>query len=357
MATLLDSEINDLVVGTLQELDAPNFTQIAQTLQDYSFFNTILREDKVQFRGGASGFKTRIMVTTTGQAVMTGLYDTDQVNVGETLKEITVPWRRTKVPYAYERREILEQAGDGKLTDLLTLRRTDALISLAELFEAQHWSKPVDSTNETDAFGVPYWIVKWPTGTTTPGFTGSDAAGFTSGPGGLSSATYTNWKNYAGQYLAVSKTDLISKWRTAFRKTKFRSPIGVESFRNGVGARYKHYMNETTLNAIELVAENQNENLGPDIASMDGVTTFKGGALIYVSYLDADTGNPVYSINSDTFYPFVLDGDYLRETEPDKAPNQHNVWQVWIDTSWNEVCINRRCNSVLSYKSSTDTTT
>lgn len=357
MPTLLDSEINDLVVGTLKQLDAPNFTQIAQTLQDYSFFNTILREDKVTFRGGAGGFLTRVMVGLTNQATMTGLYDTDAVNVGESLKEITVPWRRTKVPYAYERREILEQAGDGKLTDLLTVRRTDALISLAELLETQHWSKPADSTDELNAFGVPYWIVKWPTGTTTPGFTGSDAAGFTAGPGGLASATYTAWKNYAGQYLAVSKTDLISKMRTAYRKVGFKSPIGVESFRNGVGARYRLYVNEATLNAIELVAENQNENLGPDIASMDGMTTFKGNPFIYVPKLDADTSNPVYMINSDTFYPFVLDGDYLRESEPEKLPYQHNVWNVWVDLSWNEVCINRRANAVLSLTSATGTST
>lgn len=346
MPTLLDSEINDLVVGTLKQLDAPNFTQIAQTLQDYSFFNTILRRDKVQFRGGAGGFLTRVMVATTNQATMTGLYDTDSVNVGEHLKEITVPWRRTKVPYAYERREILEQAGDGKLTDLLTVRRADALISLAKLFEDQHWSKPADSTDELNAFGVPYWIVKH-SGSNTPGFTGSDPSGFSSGPGGLSSATYTTWKNYAGQYLSVSKGDLISKMRTAHRKINFKSPIGVDSFRNGVGADYRIYVNEATINAIELAAEGQNENLGPDLASMDGMTTFKGNPFIYVPKLDEDTSNPVYMINSRTFYPFVLDGDYLRESEPQQLPFQHNVWNVWIDTSWNEVCVNRRANAVL----------
>ncbi len=357
MPTLLDTEINDLVVSTLQELDKPNFTQIASRIQNYVFFNTILREDKVVFTGGAGGFKTRVMVDHSNQAVMTGLYDTDDVDVTDVLKEISVPWRRTKVPYAYERREILENAGEGKLTDLLTIRRADALIALAELLETQHWSKPTTSADELNVYGVPTWIVKWPTGTTTPGFTGTNPEGFTAGAGGLDSATYTRWANWAGRYTSVGKSDLIAKMRTAHRKIGFQSPIGVEQFRSGVGATYRLYTNEDVLNAIELAAENQNENLGSNIASMDGMTTFKGSAIVWVPKLDADTGNPVYMINSETFFPFCLSGDYLRESEPAKAAKQHNVWEVWIDMSWNEVCVNRRANAVLSTKSKTDTTT
>jgi hypothetical protein len=141
---------------------------------------------------------------------------------------------------------------------------------------------------------------------------------------------------------------LIKKWRTAHRKCGFKSPITVEDYRGTRGQKYRFYVNESTISDIEDVGEAQNENLGRDIASMDGSIVFKGHPIRWVPKLDADTQNPIYGIDHSTFYPACLEGDYLRESEAERAPDQHNVYQVFVDLSYNFVCIDRRRNMVLA---------
>ena len=104
------------------------------------------------------------------------------------------------------------------------------------------------------------------------------------------------------------------------------------------------------MSGIEDLGEAQNENLGKDIASMDGVMVFKRNPVIYVPKLDDNTDqtDPVYMLNMSTFYPVCLKGDYLRETEPEKAPNQHNVFVIHVDLTWNVLCDDRRRNALLA---------
>jgi hypothetical protein len=112
------------------------------------------------------------------------------------------------------------------------------------------------------------------------------------------------------------------------------------------GERRQIYLNESLISDIEDVGEGQNENLGRDIASMDDRIVFKRHPLIYVPYLDNDTTNPMYMIDTETIKPFVLKGDYLRESDAARAPKQHNTFEVHVDLSINFICTNRRANVV-----------
>ena len=108
-------------------------------------------------------------------------------------------------------------------------------------------------------------------------------------------------------------------------------------------------MNESTISDFEDVASQQNDNLGPDVASIDGTTTFRKHPVLYIPYLDdnAVQTNPIYMIDHSTWNPIVLKGDYLRETTPAKAAKQHNVFECFVDLSYNFICVDRRRNAVL----------
>ena len=101
-------------------------------------------------------------------------------------------------------------------------------------------------------------------------------------------------------------------------------------------------MNEATISSIEDVGEAQNENLGRDVASMDGATTFRRNPIIYVPKLDDESTNPVFMVNWNVFKIFFLRGEYLREAPPRQSSRQHNVFEIHVDLSWNTVCVNRR---------------
>src|SRR3990172_8119856 len=130
MPTLADSDIGDLVKGTLNELGRMHFNQIATTLQNYECMGRLLRDDKISFDDGKAIQRT-IMVDHSGAAKQVGMYETDVVNVGDVLVIMDIPWRHTTTNYAYERREILMNRGGSRIVDLLKVRRADSMISLA----------------------------------------------------------------------------------------------------------------------------------------------------------------------------------------------------------------------------------
>lgn len=342
---LTASAINDLVTATLNELGRLRFSQIATRWQRYEIMKRMMVKDKAQFDSGV-GIKRTVMTDHSSAAQNVGMFDVDNVNVGDVLATLSVPWRHTTTNYAFEVRELLMNRGAEQIVNLLKVRRSDGMISLAESMETSAWNKPTTSSDTTEPFGFPYWLVY----DATAGFNGGDPSGFTSGAGGLATATYTRWKNYTGNYTNVTKADLVDKMRTAYRKIRFESPVDIPDFRKGRGDQYRLYTNETVIKAFEKLGEAQNENLGRDLAPYDDTMSFRRNPIVWVPYLDDNVvqTDPVYMINMATFYPVFLRGDYLRETGPDKAANQHNVKVVHIDLTWNFLCTDRRANAVLA---------
>jgi hypothetical protein len=217
-------------------------------------------------------------------------------------------------------------------------RRAAAMIDLAKEIEDKAWSSPGGSDTRLP-YGLPYWIVK----NSTTGFNGGAPSGHTT-VGGVSLTDSPNFKNYTVTYTDVTKADLIKKLRTMARKINFKSPVDIPEYRGGK-SRQHLYVNEATITDIETLGEQQNENLGRDIASMDGKLVFHGNPIVYVPKLDSDTSNPVYMVDHQTFYPVCLKGDYLRETK-NMAPNQHNITQYFVDLTYNFLCVDRRRNGV-----------
>lgn len=344
MATLQASEILDLTTSTLRELGRLKFTSIAERLQEYPVMKDFIKKDKMQFDDGY-GIQRTIMIDHSNGASHVGMYNTDTVNVSDVLKTITVPWRHTTTAYAWDRRELLMNRGASRIVELIKIKRYDAMLALAELMETAFWNKPADSTDELKPFGLPYWLAY----NATTGFNGGDVTGFSAGPGGLSSNTYTRWKNFTAQYTNVTQADLMNKMRQAHRQCKFISPLEHADYTKGQTGRYRIFMNEETLRASEDLATAQNDNLGKDIASMDGRTVFRGHPLIYVPKLDDDsTDDPVYMVDMATLYPVCLKGDYLRESEPREAADKHNVFEVHVDLTWNILCVDRRRNALIA---------
>lgn len=336
-------QILDLVTTTQKELGRMKWTDIATDLTEYEVLPKMLKKDKVLFDGG-TGITRNAMVTDSGAAKHVGLFGVDDVNVGDVMKTFTVPWRHTTTSYAFDRREEGMNSGASRLVDLIKVRRTDAMISLAKLLEQTFWGKPATSADTTTPFGLDYWIVY----NATEGFNGGNPTGFSDGCGGLDSATYTRWRNWTAQYAAITKADLITKMRKAHRRTDFKSPVDIPDYRTGKGQSFRIYVNETTMASLEDLGEAQNENLGRDLASMDGTITFRKNPIVYVPYLDAKTANPVYMVNWNAFSIAFLKGEYLREEKPTKAANQHTVYNVFVDLTWNTVCVDRRRHALIT---------
>lgn len=355
------AEILDLIEVTLADKGELKFDEAAAEFQRHEVFGRIMkdRSQSELFEGGTS-IERHVMVTTTGHARQVGMHAQDVVNIGDIWQKTSTPWRHTNTYYAWERREFLMNRGKKKIQDLILGRRSDSTISFADHVEKQFWAKPADSSDELEIFGAPYWVVS----NNTEGHNGSLADGFSSGPGGLNSDTYTGTKNYSGQYTNVTKTDLIKMMRAAQMLTNFKSPIDFASFRTGVGQRFRIYVNKSVVADMEDVGEAQNENLGRDLGSthiqpagtpgtrdffeFDGALVFRRAPVVWVPALDGDSTNPVYMLDLAFFHPVFLTGDFMHEDAPAKFGTQHNTIVVQQDTTWNVICTRRRAQTVFT---------
>ena len=342
MAILQAADIADLITTTQRDLGRLKWTDLSYDLQEYVALPSILQSKKVSYQSGQA-LQWNVMTGTSGATRDTGLYQVDSVNVSDVMTTATVPWRHMTTNYAIERREIAMNRNPAQIVDLVRIRRHDAMVDLAKHMETRFWSAPTTSTNNTQMFGIPYWV-PWVGGGS---FDGGNPSGFSSGAGEIDSSTYSQWQNWSQTYTNVTSVDLVRKWRKAATFTNFRPPVAGSEY-NGGRNNYGFYTKYDVIGPLEEVLESQNDNLGNDIASKDGRLLFRQIPVTWVPELEARTNDMVYGINWSVLKPGFLSGEYLREEGPNAASNQHTVFTTHIDLTMNLLCHNRRANFVLA---------
>lgn len=354
----------DLLTTTLQELGELKWTDIVSALQEHVILSRLLKKEKVGFNAGTF-IQFNVQVNPSNSAKMTGMFATDVVNVVDLMTTANLPWRHANTNWAVDGREIAMNREPRKIVDLVKERRAGAMISLAELLEQQFWNQPSSSTDNLNIFGIPYWIVP----NTTQGFNGGNPFGFSAGAGALSSTTYPNWANYTDQYVDPTKLDLIRRWRRAAYFTGFMSPVNADIPTYNTGNRYGYFTTYFVIQRMEEAAEQQNDNLGNDIASKDGYAVFRRNPIIWVPKLETLSGtgmsgtfsnstytasggyavNPVFGINFGVMRPVFLEGWYMREQGPYPLNGiAHTVFSTQLDVTLNLECRDRRRQFILT---------
>jgi hypothetical protein len=228
-----------------------------------------------------------------------------------------------------------------KIVDLALTRRMSSFISAIKLFESKFWRVPATS-DTVNPYGVPYWVVK----NATEGFYGQLPSGYTS-VGGLVPSAYLNpdgtskWANWTFQYNAVTRDDLIRKWRKAAEFTDFDTAApDMPTFNTGDDCGY--FSNWGVIGLLVEILQTNNDDLGPDIAQYEGKTMFLQKPVVRVPQLEEDTTNPVYGLNFGEFKIAGLRGEWLNETKVPIMPGQHTVSATFTDCTLQPFTRNRR---------------
>lgn len=339
------AQIADLVTTTLNELGELKFTDLMSDYQNTIILKRTMKKNKMTFDAGPE-VSFNVITDQNNSARFVGLGAEDRVDIPNVMTTGKVPYRHITWNWAIERREIAMNRTPRRIVDLAKTRRIAAFGSAIIAFEKRGWRVP-GSTDDLNPYGIPYWIVKSNTAVTTAdGFNGSVPSGYTV-VGNLNPTTYPRWKNYATQYTALTKDDGIRKMRRAMVYTDFE-PLVDDIPEYNTGDDYGLYTNYAVIGSLEEQLEAQNENLGKDIASMDGQAMFRRMPFKFVKELDLDTTNPIYGINWGEFKTMGLRGEWMNETAIDKQPGQHTVSATHTDCSFNWFCRNRRRNWVIA---------
>jgi len=351
MATIQATDVADLVTTSLNDLGRLRWTDIASTYQNTIAMKRLIRKQKTVFDSGPEA-SFNLMTDVGDSARWVGLGEPDVVDIKSVMTTGKVGWRHITWNYAFDFREPLMNSGAAKIVDLIKTRRYSELGSAIIKFEQAFWRVPA-LTDVKTMFGLPYYVVKSNTATTTlDGFNGTVPSGYTV-VANISPTTYNRWRNYATQYTAVSKDDLIRKARRLRFYTDFM-PLVDNTPEYDLGSDYGQYTNYSVVGALEEILESQNENLGTDVASMDGKTMLGRSPVTPVKELDLDTTNPLYFINWSKLGVMGLRGAWMVETTIPKVGGQHTMTAIHTDCSLNLLCYDRRAQGVLATNTTMD---
>lgn len=335
------ADIDDAVLLTQENLvNRGAFLDLQTDLTDHVAVREMWKGRKKTFVGG-NDWEFQAQIDHNHSARTVGLYETDGSSMTDTMISMKVQPRHINAHYIYDKREPAFQRGGVAIVDLIKTRYVGMMVSFYELMEEILWTKPTDDTDEKTPFGITYWVTK----AASEGFNGLDPSGFSSGRAGKSSTTYARWTNYGAPYVSISKQDLIRKMRRGSRQTKFRSVVShaepvVGGIKNGI------YTNDTVLGIMEEILEDQNMNLGNDLASKDGRTLFKSTPVQYAPKLDDDTSNPVYTLDWKWLAVGIMAGWENQITKPYMVPDKHLVSRTDLDCTLQMICTNLRRQAV-----------
>lgn len=341
MATLQADDVADLVVAAQNELGRMRLTDLASDLQYKVALSRIMRKERVTVRGGRN-IQFNVLMNGDDNTRNVGMFDVDNLNQQDGLQTGEVPWRHTTTGTTWDLHQPSIASGAARLLDFVAEKRYMMQTGWTEQMEANFWDEPDSSTDATTPFGIKYWLVY----NATAGFNGANNSNFSSGPAGISRSDYARWKNYTFKYTNVTKDDLVDKARTARWKCGFRPSVEnrpIPGYGTG-NDRYGQYTTWDTLNTMIKLVEDQNDNLGNDLASKDGVTTLGRVPVEAVPYLQENesTADPFIGIDWNVFRTVVLSGWFLKEGRPRLAANQHNVMEQFLDMTYNWVCYDCR---------------
>lgn len=341
MATpILAENVGDLVADTLKDLGKPKYTDISSNLQEHTAMNNLMRRNRMVLESGV-GIQFNVLVAQSNNAKHVSPAQSDVTNIVDGMVQASTVWRFSQTSYSIVAQFAAMNREPARIVDWVKQQRIMGLISMVELMERTFWNAP-SATDTLTPLGIPYWITK----NATKGFNGGTLTGYTT-VANLNTTTYVNWNNWTGPYTAVTKDDFIRQAREAALKTKFKPPVdGIPTPNTGDSMGY--YTNYGVLQPLEEACESQNDDLGPDVASMDGKTIFRRLPVNWVPILEQDTTNPFYGINWGWLKLYFNAGWWMKETHIPIKAGQHNVSEHFIDCTWNIVSKNRRCHFVIS---------
>ena len=345
--------VADVLISSLNNLGRLKFTDLMSPYQNTIALKRIFKKHKTKLEGGyGPEFQFNIMYNTNGSARHVPIGYVSVVDIPNVMTNGKMPWRHTTWNWAVERRVIAMNQGDARIVDMAMEQRMASFGDAIKLFETTLWTVPSATNFAINPVGIPYFVVKSSTDaagdTTYDGFNGTVPSGYTLVANIDPSATNTlRYRNYADAYVDISKVDLFRKLRRAHYKTDFM-PLVDNMPTYALGDDFGLYTNYKVTARTEELLESQNENLGQDVASMEGRAMFARIPITPVKLLDGDTDDPLYLINWGELGAKALQGEWMNEKHFPAEANQPTISMTNTDCSWNLYCTNRRTQAVLS---------
>lgn len=346
------SDYADLVTTTLGAMDQLEWSDLVPDLQEYFVLNKFAKKNRRKETGGTR-IEFNLRVGSNNPARHEKLNQTENPTTADLFnRDGNVPWRNSTTYWAIDERIGDMNSEPARIVDLITGYRVDAMQSMAELMEATFFGGPSSSADDETPWGLLHWLQK----NASQGFNGGNPAGF-SDMAGINCTTYPKYKNYTDTFASRQKGDMTKAVRRAMRYTHFKPAVKFPSSTGDSMSdsqydpnRFQLLTTYPNIEAWETQVENQNDNLGRDVASRDGTVMIRRCEVVDVPYLtENDSTHPIYGVDWSTFQMHVLKNWWMKETVIPRYPQHRNMSVTFYDCTYNWVCRNRRRNFAMYF--------
>lgn len=344
MSGLSNSAFVDLLKTTVENLPNLDF-QMTLKQQAYIVMNKWFEQDRIIEDGGTSITRNAIL-DPQANAKHVSVYDKVSHNVPTFHSQLNAPWVQYHTSYSFARQELDRNRNKHRFINLVDSRRKASMLDLANHLEDRALKTPTSATDVLFPYGLPYWINKVNASVTSVGdFIGQtirfgDASTATS-KAGIDGSTESHWRNYAATYDAFD-AELVRRMRRAFFATNFKGPQTLEDITSGPLSKYRIYMGLDEITEYADLATRSNDNIGPDLDPFHNNLAFNKVIVEHMPQLDSDADDVIYGVNHNHFFPVIMQGDWLRESEPMEDVEQPSVFTVNIEGSYQYICNNVR---------------
>lgn len=341
MATKTYTDIQDRVINSLKSLQKGEWFDTMQTYQDYPMTRVAMSMGREK---SGSQLSFRIGVGSENEDGHSGLYEDIDVDRPDVMTEGTLGWRNHRKGFAIDERELDPLQDPESLVDDLEVLHNNMWSQVADDIELKSMQVPA-SSDKLLVMGIPYWVV-WEDSSAGK-FTASLPAGHTT-VAGINPAVQTDYQNYSLTYVNATRDDLGLRVGRAIRKTNWRPPMKV---RGDEKVTHGLYMGLTTIESNEIMAANQNDQLGPDSQPMFNRSMMARVTPTWLPVLDdaaASGSDPLYLINHAFLYPCFKKGWKFREYPPKQAAKQPTAVEVYVFTVYNWQCQLRDRQAVIA---------
>jgi hypothetical protein len=335
MAQLSPQDQADVVEAYHADFGGPEFTQIAQRLQDYPNARMMLEEDRVRKTSGTK-IQRPVFSKKGPKAQTLGMYGLIDPTVTDHSMHVTSHWTRSARPWSWEDWEIITATTGNQIFDMLEMRQQDAMLGMVELIEDEMFEIPTVGDN-LSLLGYPIWFVY----NGTDGFTGGAATGHTL-VGGVDISVHDTFKNYNVTYTNVTEDDFIAKLLKATVFTGWKSPVTKEDFLSPRGRDFLFQTDYDTKAALVAALRLRNDQLGFDVSKGYGEDNLFGHRIWYVPKFNELSGNPIMGINRQFMEFHVQAGGELKTKEFPQWSKQPTTNTKVLVFHYGMVCTDRR---------------
>jgi len=353
-----NANLLDLWITTLNNLPWEGQHEVLLSRHDHPILNEVFDPTKVQSDGGTQ-LTRKLQYRESGNADWVRPAAVRDRSIVGVLVDVSLPWCGIQTSHSMVAAEMRRNLGKAKLISMAKVRRTDAMLDMADKIEPRLWATIDNGTDDLHPYGINYHIppITGVQVTTQAGddtvthFRGANPVD-SDGPTDLgeycgvdvSDDTYARmrsyndvWDNSAGDITE----DGLTKMGRMFRRLHWRSPKLATDLEQGTFSKIKICTAETVLENLEKQAKLQNDQVGADLGRYMGATLFKGLPIEWSEDLDTTT-YPLFMLNLNYIFPVIEQDTDFREDTPMRDIEQPDVFSTYVDLAFQLLCTNRQ---------------